>query len=637
MSLLIPIEDFDNFRLMRDVKADSITAQLRDVMRSLDEREEMEPFLRLILADDAQTPHGPAELVDIFTHKLTHKSCHGMAAFILKGKSFKTVRPSDVSHQIYRLEKIEGLRFAIFATPGTVLDQAKEQFISTCERLKISYGFFDATDIARLFIAAGFFCPKDGSRISAGRCKCGYSPEHRFLNILQQDALKSLRDSHKIGQRSGLVVLPPGSGKTRIAADDSKHYGARRILYVAHTHEILDVAQSEFEAVFGSKEVARLEPPLKLNQFSQVSLTTIQLLARHATKLPRETFDYIVVDEFHHAAAKSYRTLIGHFAPKYLLGLTATPFRGDRQDIWKLCGENTVVSHELRGAIEMGVLVPYHYYGCFDNVDYSAIRSNGTSYSIRDLEHALTIPARDHAVIKKWRELAEGRPSVAFCCSIEHANRVAANFSAAGIPSAAYTCAISREKRSDILEQFKNGELKVLSVVDVFNEGADLPFLECLLFLRPTDSKRIFFQQLGRGLRRSHGKAMCLVIDFIGNFRNAYRIVEYQGLAPVEEDDAFMAQRSPRTAKEILNLPLGCEVYFDDKVIDLFASQALNPANATRHNIGRILIYQYRRLQKTLGRQPRKVDVDRHSRLHSGFYAEVFGSWKKFEQMMASL
>src|ERR1035438_200650 len=143
MSLLIPIEDFDNFRLMRDVKADSITAQLRDVMRSLDEREEMEPFLRLILADDAQTPHGPAELVDIFTHKLTHKSCHGMAAFILKGKSFKTVRPSDVSHQIYRLEKIEGLRFAIFATPGTVLDQAKEQFISTCERLKISYGFFE--------------------------------------------------------------------------------------------------------------------------------------------------------------------------------------------------------------------------------------------------------------------------------------------------------------------------------------------------------------------------------------------------------------------------------------------------------------------------------------------------------------
>jgi hypothetical protein len=104
----------------------------------------------------------------------------------------------------------------------------------------------------------------------------------------------------------------------------------------------------------------------------------------------------------------------------------------------------------------------------------------------------------------------------------------------------------------------------------------------------------------------------------------------------VEEDDAFIAQRDPRTAKEILNLPLGCEVHFDDNVIDFFASQALQPANATRHNIGRILIYQYRRLENRLGHQPRKVDVDRHSRLDSSFYTQVFGSWKKFEQLMAS-
>src|SRR5712664_803432 len=111
MSFLVPVEDFDNFRVMRDMKPDGITSQLREVMRRLDEREEMEPFLRLILADDAQTPHGPAELVDIFTHKLTHKGVHGMAGFILKGKSSKTVRHSDVAHQIYRLEKIDGLRF----------------------------------------------------------------------------------------------------------------------------------------------------------------------------------------------------------------------------------------------------------------------------------------------------------------------------------------------------------------------------------------------------------------------------------------------------------------------------------------------------------------------------------------------
>lgn len=627
------VEEFDNFRLMRDVKPAEISPRLRAAMTSLDEREEMEPFLRLILADNAQTPHGPAELVDIFTHKLTYKGDAGMAAFILKGRSFKTVRHSDVAHQIYRLEKIDGLRFAVFAAPGTVLDAAKEQFCSTCERLNIGYGFFDATDLARLFVSAGFFCPRDGSRISSGRCKCGFSPQHRFLNILQQDALKNLQEAHAIGQPAGLVVLPPGSGKTRIGAEDAKRVQAQRVLYVAHTQEILDVAQSEFQAVFGRNETKLIERPLWDIPQKRVSLATIQLLARHLAKLPKDQFDYVVVDEFHHAAATSYRKLIDHLSPRFLLGLTATPFRGDRQDIWKLCGENTIVSYELRAAIEAGVLVPYHYYGCFDDVDYSAIQTHG-SYSIRDLERALTIPERDRAIFSKWTERAQERSTVAFCCSIKHAERVAARFKQSGVPAAAYTCSISWEERKRRLERFKNGQLKILAVVDVFNEGADLPFVECLLFLRPTDSKRIFFQQLGRGLRRFPGKASCLVVDFIGNFKNAYRIVEYQGLLPVEEDDAFIQKRGPRTAKDLLNLPLGCEVHFDDRVIDLFASQTYGPAHATRHNIGRILMYQYQRLERRLGRPPKKVDVDRHSRLSSDLYALVFGSWKAFEHLM---
>ena len=344
-----------------------------------------------------------------------------------------------------------------------------------------------------------------------------------------------------------------------------------------------------------------------------------------------------MIDEFHHAAAKSYRTLIEHLKPKFLLGLTATPFRGDRQDIWKLCGKNTIVNYELRGAIEAGVLVPYHYYGCFDNIDYTKLSAHGVNYTVRDLEHALIIPERDQAIIQKWRELSDRRPSIAFCCSVKHAQRVAASFNEAGIAAVAYTSIISREDRLSILERFKDGRVTVLVVVDVMNEGADLPFVETLLFLRPTDSKRIFLQQLGRGLRRSVGKAHCNVIDFIGNFRNAYRIVEYQGLLPLEEDDAFVGSRDPRTPKEMLNLPLGCEVHFDDKVIDVFASQALDPAHATRYNIGRILIYQYHKLQRQLGRAPKKVDVDRLSRLGSDIYALLFGSWKRFEQTISEV
>jgi superfamily II DNA or RNA helicase len=634
VSLFIPIETFDNFKEAKEFSASDVTPELVGAVKKLDEREELEPFLRSILADFGQTPHGPMEIADIFTHRVTVKGQHGLGAFILKGKSFATVRQSDVSHQIYRLKKIDGLKFAVFAAPGTILDPAKEQFCSTCEEIGCHYSIFDAVDLARLFVAHGFFCPRDASRISAGRCKCGYSPKKRILNLLQKEALEGLSAAHVLRQKAGLVVLPPGSGKTRISAEDAKSVNSSCVLYVAHTHEILDVAQSEFEAKFGAENVARLERPSSFRQLKRVNIVTIQLLAENLSKLGTGQFDYVVIDEFHHAAARSYRRLIDCIQPGFLLGLTATPFRGDRQDILKLCGGNVIVSYELRFGIECGVLCPYHYFGCFDDVDYTQIEHNGVAYSIRDLEKTLIIPQRDRAIIQKWRERADGKATVAFCCSIKHAERVAASFNSEGIAAAVYTSNTEKQRRREIVEEFKRGEAAVLCVVDVLNEGADLPFIECLLFLRPTESKRIFYQQLGRGLRKYVGKSHCTVIDFIGNFKNAHKILDYQGLIPFEEDE----QPSPgaiATRKEILNLPLGCEVHFDDRVIEVFASQTLDPAFATRHNIRRILLYQYERLARKLGRKPTKKDIDRAYLVNSDIYAILFGSWAAFEEIMA--
>src|SRR5436190_8339180 len=229
-SSLVPFDQFDNFKDALQFPASIISPELIDAVKRLDEREEFEPFIRSILTDSNMTPHGPAEIVDILTHKLTHLNETGLAAFILKGKSFPTVRPQHVSHQIYRLEKIANLEYAIFAASGNVLDQAKEEFISTATRIGCYFSIFDAMDVGRLLIAYGFLCPRDGRKIAAGRCKCGYSPAKRVLNILQQDALKSLKESHSRGERAGLVILPPGSGKTRIAAEDAKRCGAKRLL-----------------------------------------------------------------------------------------------------------------------------------------------------------------------------------------------------------------------------------------------------------------------------------------------------------------------------------------------------------------------------------------------------------------------
>jgi superfamily II DNA or RNA helicase len=625
---LLTVEQFDPFQNVRDFPV--VSRKIIRRVKDLDEKEELEPYFRAILQDSNSTPHGPAEIVDILTHKVSVAKKTGLAAFILKGKSFPTVRPHHVSHQIYRLEKIASLEYAIFACSGDVLDQAKEEFISTATRLGCYFSIFDAADIGRLLVAYGFLCPRDGRRIAAGRCKCGYSPAKRVLNLLQQDALKSLKEGHNRGERAGLVILPPGSGKTRIAAEDAKRHGAKRILYVGHVHEILDVAQSEFEAVFGKKHVSRHSSISVLRGDARVTIATIQLLDRRQDEFRLRNFDYLVIDEFHHAAASSYRRLLENIQPAFTLGLTATPFRSDRQDILELCGQNVVAYFELRTAIETGILSPYHYFGCFDDIDYSKVRYQHGHYDIRDLERALVIPERDAAILTTWKKHSEGRPTLAFCCSHVHAERFVKSCKKNNISAATYLSSTPLKERAKLLDKLANGEITILAVVDVMNEGADIPYVECLLFLRPTESKRIFYQQLGRGLRRYAGKTHCTIIDFIGNFKNAYLVVEYQGLLPIE-DLGSPEFRTVSKRKELLNLPLGCQVNFDDRVIDIFAQQTLNPQHATRQNIGRILLYQYDRLAKQLGRPITRKDVDRNLLLDSRLYEQVFGSWRKFE------
>ena len=627
---LVKLEDFDHFRSALKYAPEEVDEVVLTSVRDLDERTEFEPVLRSILADVGDTPHGPVEIVDILTHKLTLNRKAGVAAFILKGKSFPKVRPSHVSHQIYRLEKIEDLSYAVFAATGVILDQAKEQFISTATRVSEAYSLLDAHDIARLLIGFGFLCPRDGRRINAGRCTCGYSPRRRILNILQEETLKELTSARNLGQTAGLVILPPGSGKTRIAAQDAQAMESKRILYIAHTHEILDVAEAEFEAVFSPESVDRLDN-ISTTRSSAVHLATIQLLSRHPNQIGSNDYDYVVVDEFHHAAAPTYRQLLDALQPCFLLGLTATPFRGDRQDIVELCGGNVIVNYELRSGIELGILTPYHYYGCFDDIDYSEISRTRGGYNIHDLERALIIPERDDAIIEKWRELAEGTATLAFCCSRQHAKRMAESLCDAGIPAATYLGTTPIRERQDLTDKLQAGNLQILCVVDVLNEGADFPFVQTLLFLRPTESARIFHQQLGRGLRKSVGKSHCTVIDFIGNFKNAYKLVEYHGLLPYDEGHKGATRRA-LTPKAVLNLPLGCRVHFDTQVVDVFAQQSsLSNANPTRHNIGRILVHQYAKLETRLGRLPTPKDVDRYLLLGRELYQLVFGSWKKFE------
>ncbi|MEA2759871.1 MAG: hypothetical protein QOH65_2484, partial [Methylobacteriaceae bacterium] len=181
---LIKLDDIPAFAAVKDAPVHEVTGPLRDAVKQLHEAEDIEEFIRAILSDPAATPHGPAELVDILTHRIEIDGRSGWGAFILKGRSFKTVRPIDVAHQIYRLEKINGLNLAVFAASGVVLDAAKENFSSTCGRLDVFHCFMDVNDLARLLWAYGFLWPRDGRRITGGRCSCGYAPRAATLNVL---------------------------------------------------------------------------------------------------------------------------------------------------------------------------------------------------------------------------------------------------------------------------------------------------------------------------------------------------------------------------------------------------------------------------------------------------------------------
>lgn len=633
---LISFSKIDNFDRVRSVRSVSLSEACVATVRELHEADEIEPWILGILSDTNATPHGPSEIVDILTHKISVGGREGMAAFILKGRSFPTVRPKDVAHQIFRLERIKDLSFAVFAATGNVLDDVKEQFISTTSRLGCDYVFMDAGDFARLFVAFGSLCPRDGNRIRGGTCECGYTPAFRTSNVLQQEALSELASSHALGQKAGAVILPTGAGKTRVAALDVKRQDPRICFYVAHSHEILADAEKEFVSIFSKNDVRRFQSRPNAEALAKINFMTIQSLARNLAEFANVQVEYLIVDEFHHAAASSYRKTIEHLRPSFLLGLTATPFRGDRQDVLAMCGNNVIVCIEMRQGIELGVLCPYHYFGCFDDVNYTNIKHNGNQYDVRDLERALIIPERHVAVLEKWREKADGKATLAFCCSHRHASIVASAFCSAGISAATYLSTTGQNIRAELRDKFRSGEIKVLCVVDILNEGIDLPFAECLLFLRPTESKRIFLQQLGRGLRHFLGKEKCVVLDFIGNFKNAYKIVEFLGLDAVDDEYSSHESTYIRSRKDILNLPSGCAVDFDDRVIDLFGHQTLDPAYATRTNIGKILIYQYTKLGKHLGRKPTKRELDRQCLLGSHFYESVFGSWSQFEKKMAS-
>jgi superfamily II DNA or RNA helicase/SAM-dependent methyltransferase len=440
---------------------------------------------------------------------------------------------------------------------------------------------------------------------------------------IQKEALSALIETRNEGYRRGLVVLATGLGKTWLAAFDADQASARRILFVAHREEILSQAAETFLRI---RPHARVGFYTGKQRDAQVDIlcASIQTIGRadHLRKFSPNHFDYIVVDEFHHAAAPSYQKLLQHFDPLFLLGLTATPDRTDQSSILSLCDDNLVFTRTLVEGIQSLLLSPFHYYGIFDeNVDYEDLPWRNGRFDIELLSNKLATENRANHVYRTWMEKRQRR-TIAFCASIRHAEFMSDFFSERNVKSAA-VYSNSPTPRADALRRLDEGALDVIFCVDLFNEGVDLPGIDTVMMLRPTESKIIFLQQLGRGLRRSPHKDHLVVLDFIGNHKGFLH--KPQALAGKAMSRIEIANFARSIKNGSIDLPPGCLINYDLEIIDFMES--LSSSSLTE---------DYEALRETLLRRPTITEFYRYG----GSTTKVrqqYGDWFSFVKEMGDL
>lgn len=418
---------------------------------------------------------------------------------------------------------------------------------------------------------------------------------------VQIEALYALKKTRENGNKKAMIQAATGVGKTYLAAFDSLEF--QKVLFVAHRKEILEQAARSFHHVRPDQSLGFIDGDHKdmdqdLTFASVATLCSDNILQEDV--LAPDAFDYIVVDEFHHAAAQSYTKILNYFKPKFLLGLTATPQRMDGRSVYALCDFNVPYSINLQSAINRGLLVPFRYYAIYDQTDYSTMRKSNGRLNIQDLEEAYSLNLERNQLILKHYRKYPSKQAIGFCASKNHALQMSRFFNENGISAAAVYSGSKDDQymmtRQKALDELRQENLQIIFTVDLFNEGLDVNTIDLVLFLRPTESPVIFLQQLGRGLRLAPNKQYLTVLDFIGNYDKA-------AMAP-----ALLANITSRQVclKTIQNpiLPDNCFMDFDLELIDLFEEN---------HNLMKSdtqwLQEEFGRIQDLLGHRPTQKEL----------------------------
>lgn len=346
-------------------------------------------------------------------------------------------------------------------------------------------------------------------------------------NFMQEKALEKLENLRKKGENKALIIAATGSGKTYLSAFDVKNFKAKTILFLVHRENILIKAKQSFENILPEINSFGLYTGNKKEQDKNYLFSTIQTMSSNFLEFSQDFFEYIIIDEAHHVTSPSYKKILDYFKPKFLLGLTATSNRMDGNSIYEVFDENIALDIRLNEALEHNLIVPFHYYGISDiqSIDYE----NVDLTKIDLLAKLLSVNKRVDFIIDKinfYSNSGNKRKVLGFCVSKEHCNFMSEEFNKKGINSITLTSEDTISKREESIKKLENenDSLEVIFTVDIFNEGIDIPSINMVLFLRPTNSPIVFVQQLGRGLRKYKNKEFLTVLDFIGNHKKAYLI-----------------------------------------------------------------------------------------------------------------
>ncbi len=443
-------------------------------------------------------------------------------------------------------------------------------------------------------------------------------------NKMQVEALRNLQSIRDKGQSRALLISATGTGKTYLSAFDVERFNPKKFLFIVHRRNIAEAALRTFSKVIKKGRTFGLYSGDDQELNSDFLFATIQTISKdgHLAKFTRDQFDYIVIDESHRAGAESYKKILEYFTPKFLLGMTATPERTDGLDIFKLYNYNIAYEIRLHQAMEEEMLSPFHYYGVTDiEVDGKLLEENSDF-------NLLTSKERVNRIIEKaeFYGCDDGNVrGLVFCSKVEECIKLSDEFNKRGYKSIALTGESSDEDRTNAindLESDSDTRIKYIFTRDIFNEGIDIPKVNQVIMLRPTDSSIVFVQQLGRGLRKSYGKEYLTVIDFIGNYSNNY-------LVPIAlyGDNSYNKDKLRKLLASGSNLIPGQSTINFDEISKKRIFESIDNAKLRRKAD---LENDFKLLKFKLGRNPMMMDFIEHGSRDPFLFVEYSGSYYNF-------